>query len=264
MTDQSKYGAFDAPGKVWVVSAIHGEIRRLGNLHRKLTRRIQPGDKLVYTGNVLGRGPAIIEALDAVLVFRRDFLAIRGHDIGDIALLRGAQEEMWHRLFELQFSVNPADVLEWMLEQGVGATIEAYGGDPQEGMVAARQGAVALNRWSGRLREALRAAGGHQGCMSDLRHAAYTKDGTLLFVSAGIDPSRPLDAQEDTLWWGSRGFNDMAEPYFGCRLVMRGLDTTRGGYAVGDYSATLDGGFGGPAIAACVTPEDGVIEVLEG
>lgn len=264
MTEQSKYGVFATPCRVWAVGAIHGDAERLEALHGKLAPRLRPGDKLVYTGNVMGHGPAIREALDALLLFRRDFLAIRGNDICDIALLRGAQEEMWHRLFELQFSVNPAEVLEWMLEQGVGATIEAYGGDPQEGMVAARQGAVALNRWTGRLRDALRAAGGHQEFMSDLCHAAYTKDGALLFVSAGIDPSRPLDAQDDTLWWGSRGFDDMSEPYFGCRLVVRGLDTARGGYAVGDYSATLDGGFGGPAVAACVTPEDGVIEVLEG
>ena len=266
MTDPSKYGVFESPCRVWVVGAIHGNADRLDVLHRKLAKRIAPGDKLVYTGNVLGWGTAVHEALDAVLLFRRDFLAIRGNDVADIALLRGAQEEMWHRLFELQFSMNPVEVLEWTLDQGVGATIEAYGASPQDGIHAARQGPMALTRWTSELRNAVRATPGHREYMSDLRHAAYTTDGTLLFVSAGIDPSRPLDAQEDALWWGTRGFNAMSEPYYGCRLVVRGYDPAHGGYIVGDHAASLDGGggAGGVLFAACVTPDEGVTEVLEG
>ena len=235
-------------------------------MHRKLSKRIMPGDKLVYTGNVLGRGPSVLKALDDLLLFRRNFLAIRGHDVCDIALLRGAQEEMWHRLFELQFSMNPVEVLEWTLDQGAAATIEAYGASPQDGVHAARQGPMALTRWTSQLRNAVRDTPGHREYMSDLRHAAYTTDGTLLFVSAGIDPSRPLDAQEDALWWGTRGFNDMAEPYYDCRLVVRGYDPAHSGYIVGEYTASLDGdgGSGGVLYAACVTPDEGVTEVLEG
>lgn len=266
MAELSKYGVLEAPCRVWVVGAIHGEAGRLDALHRKLAGRIRPGDKLVYTGNILGRGPDVIGALDAVLLFRRDFLAVRGHDVGDIALLRGAQEEMWHRLFELQFAMNPVEVLEWMVAQGAAATIEAYGARPGDGLHAARQGPMAITRWTSGLREAVRKAPGHREYMSDLRHAAYTRDGALLFVSAGIDPARPLDAQEDALWWGTRRFNAMDAPYFGCRLVVRGFDPAQGGYAVGAHAATVDGGcgFGGPLLATCITGEEGVIEVLEG
>ena len=78
---------------------------------------------------MLGRGVHVRATVDAVLAFRRAFLAIEGNDLKDFAILRGAQEEMWHKLFELQFAVNPAEVLEWMMAQGIEATIRAYGAE---------------------------------------------------------------------------------------------------------------------------------------
>ena len=38
----------------------------------------------------------------------------------DIVYLRGQQEEMWHRMLQIQFAPNPKEVLPWMLQQGVG------------------------------------------------------------------------------------------------------------------------------------------------
>ena len=35
-----------------------------------------------------------------------------------------------------------------------------------------------------------------------IRRAAFIEDESMLFVHAGIDPSRPLSAQRDALWWG--------------------------------------------------------------
>jgi hypothetical protein len=266
MTDPSRYGALSTPCRVWAVAAVHGEVDRLASVRRQVIDRFEPGDKLVFTGNAMGRGPAIREALDELLLFRREALAMHGNDVGDIVMLLGAQEEMWHRLFELHFSLNPAEVLGWMLDHGIAATVEAYGGNGRDGLAAARRGPTALARWTGELREAVQAAPGHRAYMSHLSHAAYTQDGALLFVSAGIDSSRPLDAQGDALWWGGRGFSTLAEPYYGCRLVVRGYDPARGGYTIGPHTATLDAGcgFGGPLTAACVTPGDGVVAVVEG
>jgi serine/threonine protein phosphatase 1 len=42
--------------------------------------------------------------------------------------------------------------------------------------------------------------------VSALRRAAYTDDGALLFVHAGVDPDRPLSAQSDSLWWATTSF----------------------------------------------------------
>jgi serine/threonine protein phosphatase 1 len=266
MTDTSSFAVLDTPCRVWAVASIHGEAGHLARLHAALAPRIISGDRLVYLGNMIGRGNGVRSTVDEILLFRRDFMARRGNDAPDVALLRGAQEEMWNKLFELQFSVNPAEVLEWMLDQGVAASIESYGARGMDGLIAARQGTIALGRWTTALRDVVRATPGHRDYLSALRQAAYVKDGSLVFVSAGIEPERPLDAQGDILWWGGRGFDQITDAYYGCRLVVRGFDSAHGGMNVTEFAATIDGGcgFGGPLIAACVSPTEGIVEIIEG
>jgi hypothetical protein len=266
MTDSSKFAVFKSPCRVWAVAAIHGEYDRLDRLHAALAPRIKSGDRLAYLGNIIGRGKRVRQTIDEILLFRREFMARRGNDAPDVALLRGAQEEMWNKLFELQFSVNPEEVLEWMLDQGVAATIEAYGVRGMDGLIAARQGTVALGRWTSALRDLVRDAPGHRDYLSALSQAAYVGDGSLVFVSAGIEPNRPLDAQGDTLWWGGRGFDQVTDAYYDCRLVVRGFDSAHGGVNVTEFTASIDGGcgFGGPLVAACISPTEGVVEILEG
>ena len=65
---------------------------------------------------------------------------------------------MWQKLLQLQFAPNPKEVLPWMLQQGVGTTITAYGGDPARASSAAREGAVAITRWTNSLRAAMQTA----------------------------------------------------------------------------------------------------------
>src|SRR3546814_15993823 len=107
-------------------------------------------------------------------------------------------------------------------------------------------------------------------CSSDLslRRAAYTKsiDGTggtgnaagnqgwgLLFVNAGLEPERPLEAQKDSFWWGGSGFAALDRPYRGYRRVVRGFCPQHPGLDLGGFTATLDAvrGFGGTLFAAC-------------
>ncbi len=265
MAEIANFAVIETPCRVWAVSSIHGEARGLAALHEALEPRIVEGDRLVYLGNVLGRGREVRATVDEVLAFRRAFLAIPGNDVKDYAILRGAQEEMWARLFELQFAVNPSEVLEWMLDHGVGATIEAYGGDPREAMAAARQGTMMLNRWTAALRAAFGEVPGHRDFLSSLRQAAYTDDGALIFVNAGLDPERPLYAQNDAFWWAQQSWDRIDRPYFGCRQVVRGYDPARRGVLLAGHTASIDGraGFGGTPIAALATPADGVTEILE-
>lgn len=265
MAETGKFAVFETPCRVWTISSIHGDVRGLVALHAALEERVAEGDRLVYLGNVLGRAAAVRATVDEVLAFRRAFLAIPGNDVKDYAILRGAQEEMWNKLFELQFAVNPAEVLQWMLDHGIATTIEAYGGNPRDGMAAARQGTMMLNRWTAGLRAAFGEAPGHRDFLSSLRQAAYTDDGTLVFVNAGLDPERPLDAQNDAFWWAQQDFEKIERSYFGCKLVVRGYDPAHHGVRVGAHSASIDGcaGFGGAPIAACVTPADGIIDIVE-
>jgi len=111
--------------RIWAVAAIHGDAGRLAALHDRMERVWQPGDRVVYLGNYLGRGPAIRQTIDEILGFRLAVMAQPGGFACDVAFLRGSQEEMWQKLLQLQFAVSPRDVLQWMLDQGVGATLEA-------------------------------------------------------------------------------------------------------------------------------------------
>lgn len=260
----SPIARFSAPCRIWAIGSVRGEADKLYALHERLTPELRPGDKLVYLGNIVGRGAQVCETVDEVLRFRRHFLSIPGNCVGDYAILRGRQEEMLHKLLELQFAVNPRDVLRWMIGQGADATIAAYGGAAHDGEVAAAQGAVAVTRWTQALRAGLNAAPGHRDFLSSLKHAAYTADGALVFVHAGLDPARPLDAQGDGLWWNTAGFEHMTEAFFGAERVVRGLNPEHRGAVETPFTLSLDGGcgFGGELIAAAITPDNISIETL--
>ncbi|MBI1208925.1 MAG: hypothetical protein GC191_16765 [Azospirillum sp.] len=282
MVDPQRFADLRQPRSIWAVSAIHGDASRLAALHDALYPRITPGERLVYLGNFLGRGAAIVETVNELLEFRRALLALPGMLANDLVYLRGGQEEMWQKLLQLQFAPNPPEVLDWMLRQGAAATLEAYGGRTEQGMQAARGGAKALTRWTNGLRAAIRAMPGHENLLSALRRAAFTSlpetsppseitppvtrapQGVLL-VNAGIDPNRPLGAQGDSFWWGGGSFARIAAPYGGFRRVCRGYDPGHGGVRIDDHAATLDGGcgFGGRLIAANLSRAGDIVELIE-
>lgn len=263
--DADIYARFLRPKRVWAVASIHGEAERLIALHARLAQHLDPGDRLVYLGNYLGAGTGSAATLDALVRFRRLFLARRNAFLGDIAFLRGAQEEMWQKLLELQFAPNPREVLPWMLDHGVDKTLQSYGIDARTGLAACREGVVAITRWTAALRNAIDARPGHRPFLNQLRRAALTEDGALLFVHAAIDPNRPLDLQGDRFWWGDRDILDLAEPFAGFRRVLRGFDRAHRGIVEARYAASIDGGagFGGTLMAACVLPDGAIVECIE-
>ena len=250
------------PGcRCWAVASIPGQADRLAVLHGELGRRIVAGDILIYLGNFLGLGSAVTETVDELLVFRRALLARpRGHT-DDIVYLRGSQEEMWSKLLRLQFAVNGRQVLEWMLENGVQPTLEAYGGRAADGLSAAGEGAQALSRWTAGLGDAMRGADGHYALLGSLRHAARTEK--LLFVNAGIDAALPLEEQGDRFWWG--GLAELDKPYGGYARVVRGFAHRHPGLEIGEGTATVDGGAGsgGVLIAACFDPAGDLADSIE-
>lgn len=265
MTDPSVFAVLPEGRRNWAVASIFGQVGRLAALHAVLDPRIGVTDNLIYLGNLLGRGD-VAATVDELLTFRRSLMARQlDAGAGAVVYLRGSQEEMWHKLLQMQFAPNPSEVLEWMLAQGVGATLSAYAGSVDDGRTAARLGSVALSRWTNQLRAAVRAADGHDQLISALRRAAYTHDNALLFVNAGVDPRRPLSAQRDSFWWGSREFETASGPYDGFRRVVRGTDPRRAGVVLRDGIASIDGGcgFGGPLIAGCFDATGELVDVIE-
>ena len=262
---QEVYATIDCAARVWAVAAVHGDAARLRRLHDTLETRFAHGDRLVYLGNYLGVGPTIRETLDELIDFRRHLMCLPGMEPEDIVYLRGAQEEMWRKLLQLQFAANPIEVFDWMLAHGVGATLAAYGGSAEDGRGRIRQGALALTKWTSALRHAMQAQPGHEDLMTGLRRFAVTSDAGLLFVHAGLDPTRPLSEQRDTLWWGGGDLAALEAPYAGFNLVIRGYDRARQGLRFGGFGASLDAGcgFGGPLIAACFLPDGSMVDRLD-
>jgi len=265
MPDPDKFAILRAARRVWAVASIHGEAKRLAALHDRLAERFELGDRLVYLGNYLGRGADVRGTVDELLRFRRLLLAAPGVYVCDIAYLRGAQEEMWQKLLQLQFAPNPRDVLNWVLDHGVGATLAAYGGRADQGMAAARDGAVSITRWTNELRAAMHAVPGHTQLLSALKRAAFTVDNSLLFVHAGIDLERPLTGQSDSFWWASAAFQRIDQPYGGFKKVVRGFDPNHAGVLSTAYTVSLDAGsgFGGALVAACLDVDGRIADRID-
>lgn len=279
MGDPQKFTILRAAQRVWAVSSIHGDVEALNRLHRAMVARIRQGDRLVYLGNLIGRGAAVTATIDNLLRFRSLFLARPDAFACDVVHLRGSQEEMWQKLLQLQFATDPKAVLQWMLDQGVAASLESYGILPAEGLREAAAGPRQLTRWTSALRERIQAHAGHWQLLGSLRRAAYTgrQNGMagnagpgnpgwgLLFVNAGLDPERPLEAQKDSFWWGNSAFAAIDRPYDGYRRVVRGFCPRHPGFELGDFTATLDGGcgFGGPLLAACFDVAGDVVDEIE-
>ena len=248
--------------RVWAVAAAHAEAGKLREAHDELAARLLPGDRLVYLGNMIGHGHETIATLNELLAFRRDFLCLPGAIPDDIVYLRGAQEEMWRKLLQIQFAPGPAEVFDWMLKHGLAPMLQGYGVDPQQARGVLREGATAISRWTNGLRAAIRKHPGHDDLFGCFRRAAYTAGNELLFVHAGIDPGVALTAQSDHLWWGSPAFRGLTQPYAGFRRVVSGGNPRGEGAHLDAFTCCLDGGagFGGPLNVACFGLDGALVE----
>lgn len=244
------------------MAAVRSEAERLVEAHRELADRLLPGDRLVYLGDMIGHGDAALETIDELIAFRRDFLCLPGAEPEDLVFLRGAQEEMWRKLLQIQFATGPAAVFDWMMRHGLRPMLAAYGVDPERTPGILRGGALEISRWTNGLRAAIRRHSGHEDFFASLKRAAYTQGEELLLVHAGLDPALTLPEQGDQLWWGSPAFRQLTAPYFNFRLVIAGANPQGGGPHLDTFSACLDGGagFGGALNVACFDLNGNVLD----
>jgi serine/threonine protein phosphatase 1 len=261
-SSDKKFARLRGARRVWAIAAINGGAQRLVRLHDTISDRFQEGDRVVYLGNYVGYGDAVLATIDELLDFRRRVLGRRRGFVCDVVFLRGAQEEMWQKLLQLQFAPNPGEVLQWMVRAGMEATVRAYGGDLRQGFAATRDGPRTITRWTGSLRSAMNANLGHIALFSALHHAAFTEEQSLLFVHAAIDPSRPLAAQGDAFWWGCNDILKLSNSFEGFRRVVRGIDREERGFVERDFAVSLDGGPG-RLVAACFDARGEVLELVE-
>jgi hypothetical protein len=262
------FRSLGTPRHIWAISAVHGETERLTALHDAVFERFEPGDKLIYLGNYTGYGGSAVECIDEILTFRRLILSMPGVMCKDLVYLRGAQEEMWQKLLQIQFAPDPTSVLLWMLGNGLSDTLQAYGHSPHDGIEACRNGVMGLTKWTATIRASLRMHAGHEVFGTQLIRAAHTNEEDeypMLFVHAGIDPRKKLHEQGDHLWWAGQSFGQIEAAYEPFRKVIRGYDPDHRGVNLNCVTATIDGGcgFGGCLIAAGIAQNGEIFEILE-
>lgn len=263
--DDSKFAVLKDKPRIWAVAAVHGELKKLKALHAELANHFQPGDALIYMGNIMGRGPNVGGCIHEVLSFRRLVILQEGASVDDVVFLRGCQEEMLYKLRQIPFAKEPDEVLEWMANQGVESTLRAYGTSCEEGIRAATQGMSAISAWMNALKAEMRNIDGHEQYMSALKRAAYTEDKKLLFVNANVVPDMPLDAQSDAFWWGTQDFRELDHPYSGFERTIRGYDHRQEGVHIAKHQLCIDGGcgFGGKLVCAGFEESGKLVERLE-
>ena len=215
----------------------------------------------------MGYGTQSATVIDEILTFRRAVLARPGMIPSDFIYLRGAQEEMWQKLIQLQFCPNPTDTLLWMLGNGLNNTLYAYGLSPHDGMDACRQGMVSIAAWTKSIRSAIYARNGHDIFSAQLVRAAYTPRSSshpLLFVNSGIDTSKKLTEQGDSFWWASNKFDNINHAYDPFEKVIRGYDPKHKGLDFKCVKATIDGGcgFGGSLVCAVFNNDGTILDAL--
>ncbi len=257
------------PGRIWAVSAVHGDASRLTGLHDAILEHIRPGDRLVYLGNYTGYSRESSACIDEILTFRRMLLSIEGMACSDVVYLKGQQEEMWQKLLQLQFAPDPTTVLLWMLGNGLSATLESYGFSAHDGIDACRSGTMGITRWTASIREAVRRQPGHEVFAVQHTRAAYSDHRSceypMLFVHAGINAAKALDDQGDNFWWADAQFQKISEPYLPFKKIVRGFDPRHGGVHLNCVTATIDGGcgFGGNLVCAGFDESGIVVDMLE-
>ncbi len=262
------YAALGTPDTIWAIPAIHGDLERLTQIHDNILDHFQCGQKIIYLGNYSGYGPQSANCMNEILAFRRMILSVQGVRPSDLVYLRGNQEEMMHKLFQLPFAPNPTDCFLWMLGNGMSNTLQSYGLCPHDAIEACRHGVTPLTKWVAHLRATIRQNPGHDIFLNQLVRAAYTDISgqyPMLFVHAGLETDKPLPEQGDKLWWGSHDFEAMESPYRPFEKVIRGYDPAHKGLHLNCITATLDGGcgFGGSLICTGFDATGNVIQVFE-
>ena len=212
--------------KIWAIGSVHSRLDAFESIKEHILSNFKKDDCLIFLGNVIGLGKDSKKTLNSVIDLRNKLMANFFLDPDKIIFLRGAQEEMFLKLLQLQTAPNPEDIVKWMFDHGVHHTIESYGFSNQELIEVSSQGAIAISKWTSRLNQHLLKENGHKQYFAKLKHAAYTESKKILFLNRGVDVSRPLSAQNDCFWWGYQNFANLQKPYNTFVRIVRGYKSS--------------------------------------
>ncbi len=226
MNSESNFVELKKSGKIWAIGSIHSNLESFKLIKKFILKSFKEDDKLIFLGNIVGLGEHSKETLNNVIELRFNLMSKFKLRPETIIFLRGAQEEMFSKLLQLQLAPNPTEILEWMFDHGVNRTIESYGFSEDEVKNIASSGTIKISKWTSKLNKILRMNPGHTEYFLNLKHAAYSYSKKILFVNRGVDITRPLSAQNDCFWWGYQNFSKINEPYKTFSRIVRGYESS--------------------------------------
>jgi len=234
--EDEEFSPFSTPEgcRIYAFGDIHGRFDLLGELYQAVEADLQarPVDECVevFVGDYVDRGPDSRQVLK--------FLADRSSACGRRVCLKGNHEDV------LLQSLREPDLLSYWLGQGGASTMLSFGVEPP---------GDARYKTLSACRDALAEALG-----PDLKRfldglGTMERIGDYVFVHAGIDPSRSLEAQEEhDLVWIREPFLSSTQEYGFC--VVHG-HTPRERRRVQGNRINLDTGAFATGILTCVVLE---------
>ena len=225
MNNVSNFVELDKSNKIWAIGSIHSNLKSFNSIKNFILNNFETNDKLIFLGNVIGLGDDSKETLSSIIDLRFNLMSKFKLKPESIVFLRGAQEEMFSKLLQLQLAPNPAEIVEWMFDHGVNKTIKSYGFSANEVKNIASTGTMNISKWTTSLNKALQNNPGHTQYFLNLKHAAYSNSKKILFVNRGVDITRPLSAQNDCFWWGFQNFSKIHKPYKTFLKIVRGYES---------------------------------------
>ena len=225
MDKSSNFVELKKSNKIWAIGSIHSNLKSFNSIKKYLLDNFEANDKLIFLGNVIGLGNNSKETLSSIIDLRFSLMSKFKLKPESIVFLRGAQEEMFSKLLQLQLAPNPAEIIEWMFDHGVNETIKSYGFSENEVKSIASSGTMNISKWTSSLNKTLQNNLGHIQYFLNLKHAAYSHTKKILFVNRGVDITRPLSAQNDCFWWGFQNFSSIDKPYKTFSRIVRGYES---------------------------------------
>ncbi len=225
MDNVSNFVELNKSNKIWAIGSIHSNLKSFSSIKEFILNNFELNDKLIFLGNIIGLGDNPKETLSSVIDLRFNLMSKFKLKPESIVFLRGAQEEMFSKLLQLQLAPNPSEIVEWMFDHGVNKTIKSYGFTEDEIRNIASSGTINISKWTSSLNRTLQNNPGHTEYFLNLKHAAYSQTKKILFVNRGVDITRPLSAQNDCFWWGFQNFSTIKKPYKTFSRIVRGYES---------------------------------------
>ena len=132
MEKESNFVEFKKASRIWAIGSIHSNIQSFNSIKDFIVNNFRENDKLVFLGNVIGLGDFSKETISSIINLRFNLMSKFGLKHNEIVFLRGAQEEMFSKILQLQIAPNPVEIIDWMFDHGVDKTLLSYGYNKDE------------------------------------------------------------------------------------------------------------------------------------